>query len=95
MSAHEEDAALVAHILSGREGSFDRFVDLYCLRLFRFALRRLGGSRAAAEDAAQATILRAIDALPTYRGEASLLTLMFTLRRQRATDVRLLRAITS
>ena len=89
MSAHEEDATLVARILSRREGSFDRFFDIYYPRLFRFALRRLGGGRAAAEDAAQATILRAIDALPTYRGEASLLTWMFTLcRRELVADQR-------
>ena len=89
MNAHEEDAALVARILAGREGSFDRFFNVYYPRLFRFALRRLVGNSAAAEDAAQATLLRAIDALPTYRGEASLLTWMFTLcRRELAADQR-------
>lgn len=82
MSDRTNDLDLVASILDGQEGAFDRFFDVCYPRLFRFALRRLGGDCAAAEDAAQATILRAIDALPGYRGEASMLTFVFTLCRR-------------
>ncbi len=82
MSAYPEDSRLAADILAGRKDAFERFFDICYPRLFRFALRRLGGNRAAAEDAAQATLLRAIDALPGYRAEASLLTWVFTLCRR-------------
>jgi RNA polymerase sigma-70 factor (ECF subfamily) len=82
MNPWREDMALVTRILAGQEQAFDRFFDNCYPRVFRFALRRLGGNRAAAEDVAQATILRAIDSLPGYRGEASLLTWMFTLCRR-------------
>jgi RNA polymerase sigma-70 factor (ECF subfamily) len=89
MNSSEEDVELVASILAGDEAAFDRFFDGSHPRLYRFALRRLGGDRAAAEDVAQATILRAIDALPSYRGEAALLTWLFTLcRREIATGRR-------
>jgi RNA polymerase sigma-70 factor (ECF subfamily) len=77
-----DDLALVRRVLAGDVAAFDRFFDACHPRLFRFALRRLGGDRAAAEDIAQSTLLRAIDALPSYRGEATLLAWMFTLCRR-------------
>ena len=43
-------------------------------RLFRFALVRLGGDAAAAEDIVQQTFCRAIEHLDGYRGEAALYT---------------------
>ena len=89
MRIESEDTELVLRVLDGSEEAFDRFFESYHPRLFRFALRRLGGNHAAAEDVAQATMLRAIDSLPTWRGESSLLTWMFTLcRRELAAGLR-------
>ncbi len=82
MAQAGKDLALARRILAGDARAFDEFFDACHARLFRFALRRLGGDRAAAEDVAQSTILRAIESLPTYRGEALLLTWLFTLCRR-------------
>jgi RNA polymerase sigma-70 factor (ECF subfamily) len=68
------DAVLVRRLLAGDEAAFDEFFARYFPRLYRFALARLGGNGAAAEDVVQRVLIQAIRRLHTYRGEAALFT---------------------
>jgi RNA polymerase sigma-70 factor (ECF subfamily) len=76
------DAALARRVLAGDEAAFDEFFAAYFPRLYRFALARLGGNDAAAEEIVQLALLRALRQLHTYRGEAALLTWLCTLCRR-------------
>ena len=62
------DLALARRLLAGDETGFEEFFAEYFPRLFRFASVRLGGNRDAAEEVTQATLIRAIRKLGTYRG---------------------------
>jgi RNA polymerase sigma-70 factor (ECF subfamily) len=72
------DFALVRQLLAGEESAFDEFFAAYFPRLYRFALVRLGGHEDAAEDVVQTTLIKALDKLHTYRGEAELFTWLCT-----------------
>ena len=74
----EHDRALVARMISGDERAFDDFFEAYFPPTFRFALRRLGGNEDAAEEVVQAALSAAVAKLKTYRGEATLMTWLFT-----------------
>jgi RNA polymerase sigma-70 factor (ECF subfamily) len=80
------DMALARRVIAGDEAAFDEFFDRYFPRLYRFARARLGDDDDVAEEIAQCSLIRAIDRLHTYRGEAALLTWLCTLcRREIAT----------
>lgn len=81
-----EDRALARAMLAGDEAAFDRFFDLYFPGLYRFALTRVGGDHDAAEEAAQATVCRAVRRLASWRGEATLFTWMCTICRREIHD---------
>jgi RNA polymerase sigma-70 factor (ECF subfamily) len=76
------DVALVRRVIAGEEAAFDEFFTVYFPRLYRFALARLGGNEDASEEVVQQVLIRAIDRLHTYRGEAALLTWLCTLCRR-------------
>ncbi len=81
-----DDRSLVQKLLAGDRDAFDACFGEYYPKLYRFALRRLGGDAPMAEDVAQATLCRALESLHTYRGEATLYTWLCTLcRRELAT----------
>ena len=61
---------------------FEEFFAGYFPRLYRFALGRVGGNEDLAEEITQATLIRAINKLHTYRGEAALFTWLCTLSRR-------------
>jgi len=75
------DLALARRLLAGDESGFEEFFAEYFPRLFRFASARLGGDQDAAEEVTQATLIRALDKLDTYRGEAALFTWLCALCR--------------
>jgi RNA polymerase sigma-70 factor (ECF subfamily) len=77
-----DERRLIARLLAGDPQAFDACFAVYFPKLYRFALRRVGGDVAAAEDIAQATLCRALESLPTFRGEASLFTWLCTLCRR-------------
>ena len=72
------DKRLVERMLAGDDVAFRTFFSTYFPRLFRFALYRLRGDEALAEDVAQNTMGKAMDKLDTYRGEAALYSWLCT-----------------
>lgn len=78
MSEYSEDRDLVRQLLAGNEDAFDAFFREQAPRLYRFAITRLSGSADAAEEVVQTTLIRAIDKLATYRGQAALSTWLIT-----------------
>ncbi len=69
------DPELVAALLRGREESvFRELYRRHTPRLYRLALRLLGGDVHAAEDAVQETWMRAVRGLESFRGESALYT---------------------
>jgi RNA polymerase sigma-70 factor (ECF subfamily) len=76
------DVALARRVLAGDEAAFEEFFDCYFPRLYRFALPRVAGNEDATEEIVQRVLVRAIDRLHTYRGEAALLTWLCTLCRR-------------
>jgi RNA polymerase sigma-70 factor (ECF subfamily) len=75
------DASLVRRVWAGEEAAFDEFFTLYFPRLYRFAIARLNGNEDASEEVVQRTLIRGIDRLHTFKGEAALLTWLCTLCR--------------
>ena len=78
-----DDLELARRVLAGDEAAAAMFFDEYAARLYRFARLRIGGGgREAAEDVVQATLVRAVRKLHTYRGEAALFTWLCTICRR-------------
>jgi len=80
------DRALVGRLQARDEQAFAEFFEDYYPRLFRFALMRLLDEDAA-DDVAQATMVRAVRGLQGWRGEASLFTWLCTICRHEIADV--------
>jgi RNA polymerase sigma-70 factor (ECF subfamily) len=74
----QSDKRLAQRMLAGDEVAFRKFFSTYFPRLLRFALYRLHGDEAMAEDVAQETLGKAMDKLDTYRGEAALYSWLCT-----------------
>jgi len=78
--------ALARRVLAGDEAAFEEFFERYFPRLYRFAVPRLGGNEDASEEIVQRVLIRALDRLHSYKGEAALLTWLCALcRREIAT----------
>jgi RNA polymerase sigma-70 factor, ECF subfamily len=76
------DLGLARRVLAGDEAALEEFFDRYFPRLFRFALPRVGGNEDATEDIVQRVLIRGLERLRTYRGEAALLTWLCALCRR-------------
>jgi RNA polymerase sigma-70 factor (ECF subfamily) len=70
----EEDRALVRRLLAGDEDAFTQFFEDSFQGLYRFALRRLDYDEELAQEMAQGALVKAIDKLDSYRGDAALFT---------------------
>ena len=68
------DMALARRVLAADAAAFEEFFAIYFPRLYRFTLIRVDGREDTAEEIVQRVLIRAIDRLATYKGEASLLT---------------------
>ena len=66
--------SMVRRMVAGDEEAFREFADVYIPRLHRFAMNRLQHDRELAQEMVQATVVKAIDKLETFRGEAALMT---------------------
>jgi RNA polymerase sigma-70 factor (ECF subfamily) len=75
------DIELARRVLTGDDSASEAFFAEYFPRLYRFASIRLGGDEQGAEEVVQATLIRAVRKLHTYRGEAALFTWLCTLCR--------------
>lgn len=75
--AAQDDRDLVKRMLAGEEQAFEEFFDGHFSRLYRFALTRVQDADAA-EDVVQAALCKAITALRSWRGEATLFTWLCT-----------------
>lgn len=69
-----DERALIRGMIAGDRRCFDEFCDAYIPALHRFASFRLDHDRELTRDIVQTTLVKAIDKLPTFRGEASLMT---------------------
>jgi len=74
VSARSEDRELVDRMIAGDEVAFETFSDDYIPALYRFALYRLNRDGELAREIVQMTVVKVIPKLPSFRGEASLMT---------------------
>jgi RNA polymerase sigma-70 factor (ECF subfamily) len=74
-----DDLALARRLRDGEAAAFDEFFAGYFPRLCRFAAARIHAD--VVEEAVQATLVRAVRGMGTYRGEASLFTWLCTICR--------------
>lgn len=81
----EAEQYLLDKIRRGSEQAWSEFVDRYRGRLLSFARTKLL-QQADAEDGVQETFIAFIKSLPSYRGECSLETYLFTLLRRKIID---------
>lgn len=75
-----KDLERARRILAGDRQVFKDFFEEYFDPLFRFTLNRLG-DESLAKDMVQSTFCRALEKLDGYRGEAALLSWMFSICR--------------
>ena len=81
----DADAILLQLIRSGDQDGWMQLVERFQGRLTAFAQHQLGQT-ADAEDAVQETFIGFLKAVPNYREEASLETLLFQILRRRIVD---------
>jgi RNA polymerase sigma-70 factor (ECF subfamily) len=75
-----DDGELVAEILQGSVKHFDLLYESYFPRVYRFALKRLRDS-AEAEDVTQEVFFTVYNALPSFKGDSTLLVWIFGITR--------------
>src|SRR5262245_54764992 len=80
-----DDQTLARRALRGDDQAFSELFAIYFPRLFRRALRRVADEDAA-EDIVQATLIKAMRSLASWRGEASLFTWLCTICRREVHD---------
>ncbi len=86
------DRQLVERLVAGDERAFREFFDEYFGRVYRFAFARGGGDAELAEEATQRAMTRAVRALKSFRGDASLFSWMAQICRNELADLIALRA---
>jgi RNA polymerase sigma-70 factor, ECF subfamily len=84
---HHDDLAIVRALDAGDARRFDQFFDEIFPRLFRFVLARTRGDTELARDVCQQTLVRAIENLHRYRGEAALFTWICQIARNALCDL--------
>lgn len=82
----ENERALVAAMLAGDERAFTRFFDGYFPRVYRFALPRVDRNETLAREVVQATLVKALRRIDSWRGEAALFTWLCQICRNEITD---------
>ena len=83
---YDTDAALIAAMLAGDEAAFRVFFATYFPRVYRFALPRLGNDAEACKEVVQSTLVKAMRALGTFRGEAALFSWLCQICRRQIAD---------
>lgn len=77
---------LVRAMLAGEERAFNAFFTAYFPRVYRFALPRLGGDAEAGKEVVQATLVKAVKNLASFRGEAALFSWVCQICRRQIVD---------
>jgi RNA polymerase sigma-70 factor (ECF subfamily) len=83
---YSTDAALIAAMLAGDEAAFRVFFETYFPRVYRFALPRLGHDVEACKEVVQSTLVKAMRALGTFRGEAAVFSWLCQICRRQIAD---------
>jgi RNA polymerase sigma-70 factor (ECF subfamily) len=83
---YSTDAALIAAMLAGDEAAFRVFFETYFPRVYRFALPRLGNDAEACKEVVQSTLVKAMRALGSFRGEAALFSWLCQICRRQIAD---------
>jgi len=78
----DSDIELVEQILGGSAEHFDMLYEAYFPRVYRFALKRLRDA-GEAEDVTQEVFMTLLSALPSYKGESSLIVWIFGVTRNK------------
>jgi RNA polymerase sigma-70 factor (ECF subfamily) len=73
-------------MLAGDEAAFRHFFETYFPRIYRYALPRLAGDAEAAKEVVQASLIKAIRNLPSYRSDAALFTWLCQICRSQIVD---------
>lgn len=81
------DAALVRAVGAGDAEAFREIVDRYGPRMYRYALRLVGGNDTDAAEVTQEALISAWKDLGTFQGRSSLKTWLFRLVHRRAVDL--------
>lgn len=81
-----DERELVRRMLAGEERAFSAFFDGYFPRVYRFALPRLGGDADASKEVVQATLIKAMRNLATFRGDAALFSWICQICRRQIVD---------
>jgi RNA polymerase sigma-70 factor (ECF subfamily) len=77
----EADRRWIERMRSGEQSAFDAFFAAYAPRIAAFVARRSSLDPAGVEDMVQASLIKAIRNLDSFRGEASLFTWLCTICR--------------
>lgn len=83
---YHTDAELIAAMLAGDEAAFRVFFETYFPRVYRFALPRLGNDVEACKEVVQSTLVKAMRAMATFRGEAALFSWLCQICRRQIAD---------
>ena len=81
MTQDPEELRMAQSVLRREPGAFEEMYRRHSPAVYGYALRRLGSAEAA-EEATQETFVRALDSLPSYRGDAPLGAWLMTIARR-------------
>jgi RNA polymerase sigma-70 factor (ECF subfamily) len=85
---HHEDLEIVRALIKGDSQRFDDLFDELFPRLYRFVLLRVHGEVELAREVCQQALVRAMENLTRYRGEAALFTWICQIARHVLSDSR-------
>ena len=83
---HRDDLQLAHRLLEGEDAAFAEFFADYFPRLYRFILRRTDRDGETARDVVQSALLKGVQKIDSYRGEASLFTWFCQIARNELSD---------
>ena len=86
MTMYLDDKRLAKQVLAGRQEAFDRFFEENFARLYRFALARVVDDPEGARDVVQATLIKAVRNIGSYRAESALFTWLCAICRNEISD---------
>jgi len=85
-TAADDEIALAQRIAAGDEAALAAFYERYADPLFAFIYHHVDERRTDAEELWQETLLAALHALPTYRGQAALFSWLCSIARHKIAD---------